>query len=127
MRFLDTDVLVDVGRGHLPAVTWLLSLSEPPQMPGFVQMELVEGCRDKAELRRIQAIVAPYQLVWPTEDDCRRALADFTQFHLSHSLGMNDALIAATAVGRSATLVTFNTKHFAVVPGLTTEQPYDRS
>jgi len=86
VRFLDTDVLVDVGRGHLPAVTWLLSLSEPPQMSGFVQMELVEGCRDKAELRRIQAIVAPYQLVWPTEDDCRRALADFTQFHLSHSL-----------------------------------------
>jgi len=40
---------------------------------------------------------------------------------------MNDALIAATAIGRGAALVTFNTKHFAVVPGLATEQPYDRS
>ncbi len=126
MRLLDTDLLIDVGRGFLPAVQWLQALPEAPQIPGVVSMELIAGCQNKAEVRRIQALVAPYAAVWPTEADCRRALADFTQFHLSDNLGLTDALIAATAVGRGATLCTFNVRHFRVVPGLTLEQPYLR-
>jgi predicted nucleic acid-binding protein len=58
--------------------------------------------------------------------DCVRALADFTAFHLSHRLGLLDALIGACAVGRAATLCTFNVKHYRVISGLTTEQPYPR-
>ncbi len=38
-----------------------------------------------------------------------------------------DSLIAATAIGQGATLCTFNTKHFAAIPGLVTEQPYAKS
>jgi hypothetical protein len=58
--------------------------------------------------------------------DCQRALADFTAFHLSHGLGLLDALIAACAVGLSATLCKFNVKHYRVVSGLVTLQPYTR-
>ena len=36
------------------------------------------------------------------------------------------ALIAACAVGRAATLLTFNVKHYKVVPGLVTAEPYTR-
>jgi predicted nucleic acid-binding protein len=53
-------------------------------------------------------------------------LSDFTAYHLSHGLGLLDALIAACAVGHSATLYTFNVKHYQVVPGLVTAQPYTR-
>ncbi len=126
MRLLDTDVLIDVGRGYLPAIQWLESLPDVPQIPGIVSMELIAGGQNKAEVRRIQALIAPYVAVWPTEADCRRVLADFTQYHLSDNLGLTDALIAATAVGRNATLCTFNVKHFRVVPGFTLEQPYTR-
>ena len=58
--------------------------------------------------------------------DCNRALADFTTYHLSHRLGLIDALIAATAIGLSMTLCTFNVKHYRVVPGLQIQQPYTR-
>ena len=44
----------------------------------------------------------------------------------AHGLGLLDALIAACAVGLSATLFTFNDKHYRVVPGLVTAQPYTR-
>jgi predicted nucleic acid-binding protein len=53
-------------------------------------------------------------------------LSDFVTYHLSHNLGLLDTLIAACAIGRSATLCTFNVKHYRVVPGLLTAQPYPR-
>jgi predicted nucleic acid-binding protein len=53
-------------------------------------------------------------------------LADFTAYHLSHGLGLLDALIAACAIGRAATLLTFNAKHYKAVPGLVIAEPYTR-
>jgi hypothetical protein len=35
-----------------------------------------------------------------------------------------DALIGATAVGLNEQLATFNVKHYKVIPGLQTVQPY---
>jgi hypothetical protein len=68
----------------------------------------------------------PLQVVRPTEADCARALSEFTVYHLSHGLGLLDALIAASAVGLSVTLYTFNDKHYRMIPGLITAQPYSR-
>jgi predicted nucleic acid-binding protein len=36
MYLLDTDILIDVERGHAPAIAWFSSLSELPGIPGFV-------------------------------------------------------------------------------------------
>ena len=41
MYLLDTDVLIDVQRGHVPALTWFAALNELPSVPGVVVMELV--------------------------------------------------------------------------------------
>jgi predicted nucleic acid-binding protein len=71
-------------------------------------------------------LVAPLPVVWPTEADCDRALSDFAAYHLSHGLGLLDSLIAACAIGLSATLCTFNVKHYRIIPGLLLEQPYTR-
>jgi predicted nucleic acid-binding protein len=89
-------------------------------------MELIQDAQNARQVRQAVRLVAPLQVVWPTEVDCQRALADFTAFHLSHGLGLLDALIAARAVGLSATLCTFNVKHYRVVSGLVTLQPYTR-
>lgn len=126
MDLLDTDILIDVQRGHPPALAWFGSLTVLPSVPGFVVMELVQDARNKREVRQALQMVAPLTIVWPTEADCARALADFSIYHLSHGLGLLDSLIAACAVGRSATLNTFNTKHYSAVPGLMLAQPYVR-
>ncbi|MBW4667094.1 MAG: PIN domain-containing protein [Cyanomargarita calcarea GSE-NOS-MK-12-04C] len=126
MYILDTDVLIDIQRGHAPAISWFASLAEIPSVPGFVVMELIQDAKNAIQVRNALKLVAPLPIVWATEADCARALSDFTTYHLSHSLGLLDAVIAACAVGKSATLCTFNLKHYRVVPGLVTEQPYTR-
>ena len=126
MYLLDTDILIDVERGHAPAVLWFSSLTELPTIPGIVVMELIQDSQNLHQVRNTLKMVAPFQMVWPTENDCKRALADFTAYHLSNGLGLLDSLIASCAVGLSATLCTFNTKHYKMVPGLKIEQPYKR-
>ncbi|GET44382.1 PIN domain-containing protein [Microseira wollei] len=126
MYLLDTDILIDIQRGHAPALAWFASLSEIPSVPGIVVMELIQDAKNLQQVRNALKLVAPLPVVWPTEADCDPALSNFTNYHLSHSLGLLDALIAACAVGRGATLCTFNLKHYRIVPGLVTEQPYTR-
>lgn len=127
MQILDTDILVDVLRKYVPAEAWLNTLTEQPSISGFVVMELVRGCSDKADLRRVLRLTELFPTIWPDDADCSRALSNYAALRLSSGISILDILIAATAVGQGATLVTFNTKHFAVVPNLITEQPYERS
>lgn len=122
---LDTDVMVDVLRGHPPAVAWLAGLgSTAISLPGLVAMELLQGCRNLAEQQRMEKHLLRFVLHWPNQADSLRALQDFAAYRLSHNLGLLDALIGQTAVGIGETLATFNVKHYAVISGLVTVQPY---
>lgn len=126
MVLVDIDILIDVWRGHQPAVEWFAKCAVLPAVPGYVVMELVQDSENQRQLGQALKLVQPLEVVWPNEVDCQRALADFITYRLSHGLGLMDALIAACAVGRAAILYTFNTKHYRVIPGLVVEQPYQR-
>jgi predicted nucleic acid-binding protein len=122
---LDTDVF-DVQRGHPQALAWFAGLTDQPSVPGFVVMELIQDAQNARQVRDALRLAAPLPVVWPTAADCQRAPADFATFHVSQGLGLLDALIGACAVGLSATLCTFNVKHYRVIPGLTILEPYIR-
>lgn len=126
MHLLDTDVLIDVQRGHPPAVDWFDGLSELPSVPGFVVMELIQDADNRERVQKAMKLVKLLPVVWPTQAHCAQALADFRRLHLSHGLGLLDSLIAACAVGHSANLLTFNAKHYRAVSGLSVERPYER-
>jgi predicted nucleic acid-binding protein len=124
---LDTDILIDIQRGHAPAVAWFATLGEMPSVPGFVVMELIQDAKNMQQVRDALKLVAPLPVVWPTEAECNRALSDFTTYHVSQGLGLIDSLIAACVSGRAATLCTFDIKHYRVVPGLVLLPPYQRN
>lgn len=126
MDVVDTDVLIDVQRGHPPALAWFGTLTTIPAVPGFVVMELIQDARNAHEVRQALKLVAPLPIMWPTKADGARALSIFSTYHLSHGLGLLDALIAACALGLSATLFAFNRKHYRAVPGSVTAEPYVR-
>ena len=125
MILLDTDVMVDVLRGYEPAKEWL-ELVQEIGVPGLVVMELLQGCQNSREQRQLEKALSEYPLYWPDEDDCNRALASFSSHHLSDNIGLLDALIAETAIGVNADLATFNVKHYRVLKGLRSLQPYKR-
>jgi len=127
MMLLDTDVMADIIRQFPPSVAWSRALDrDAAGLPGLVGMELVQGCRNREEQRHLEALLRPFILYWPTEADCERAYNDFATYHLSHGLGILDALIAETAVGLGATLATFNTKHYRAITALQVVEPYER-
>jgi predicted nucleic acid-binding protein len=95
-------------------------------IPGLVAMELLQGCRNREEQMQLERFLRPYQRHWPSQADCTRAFDDFAAYHLSHDLGILDALIAETAVGLTTDLATFNTKLYSVVANAQLVQPYDR-
>jgi len=87
-------------------------------------MELVQDARNKREVATARSLVAPFDILWPTQSDCEVAHKEFERLHRSHNLGLIDALIAATVVGSSGELVTRNSKHYRAFPGLTLVRPY---
>ena len=108
-------------------MAWLDSLgTEVIGIPGLVAMELLQGCRNREEQQQLETFLRPYQRYWPNQSDCARAFDDFAAHHLSHALGILDALVAQTAVGLGIELATFNRKHYSVVTNLQTIQPYSR-
>jgi predicted nucleic acid-binding protein len=111
VRLVDTDILIDIQRGYLPALKWFESLAEIPHVPGFVVMELMQSAENKTDVKNVRDLIAPFTVVWPQQDDMQRALEEFSGLHLSHGIGLLDSLIAATAVGLDAQLLTFNVKH----------------
>lgn len=126
VRVLDTDVLINIQRGHPPAVAWFAGLTERPAFPLLVVMELLQDAANKAQVDKALALVGPLTVVYTTPADQQRALQDYMTLHLSHGLGLLDALIAATSIGLGAPLCTFNVKHFSMVRDLTIERPYVR-
>lgn len=126
MILVDTDITIDIQRGHQVALSWFAGLSSLPSIPGFVVMELIQSAQNKQQVNQAMKLVAPLPIVWPTQADSNFALVNFQRYHLSHGLGLIDALIAATAVGLTAQLCTHNVKHYNIVPDLVTIQPYSK-
>lgn len=129
MLLPDTDVMIDILRQFPPpALAWLESHNtEELALPGFVVLELIQGCRNKAEQERVEQVVARSQMVWPTEAAYDAVVHTYAQYHLSHNRGFIDALIGHTVAVLGQPLYTFNRKHYAVIAGLETRQPYSRT
>jgi predicted nucleic acid-binding protein len=87
-------------------------------------MELVIGCHDKNEVRKVEKLLADYDVLDITPLIGRKAYELISRFSKSHGLVIPDALIAATALVGNAVLVTSNICHFSMIEGLRLEKPY---
>ena len=124
---LDTDVLVDCLRGLPAAERWLQAHAEDEfVVPGIAAMELLVGARDRADLKRIQAFLRGFEVIWPDAREFARAWDLLAAHHLASGVGIPDAIIAAQAIERSLRLQSLNLKHYRVFPGLNVQAPYQR-
>ncbi len=117
---IDTDVLVDVGRNIAEAITCLQQIEQQasPAISVVTQMELMIGCRDKAELRTVERFLQRFQTVKLNETISDMAVDLLRRYRLSHGLLIADALIAATAMSLDKPLVTKNQRDYRFIAGL---------
>lgn len=123
MTFLfDTTVLVDVARHNELAVR-LLSQTPNITISAVSAWELIQGARDKQELREIETFLSSVNVIEVDEHISRKSRGLLTSYVLSHGLHILDAMIAATALVRRCTLVTDNVRDFSFISGLAVVKP----
>lgn len=115
----DTDVLIWVLRGNVRAAR---AVDDCDQRACSVvtYMELLQGARNKAEIRAIKAFLADmrFTAIPLTENIGHRASIYMEEYGLADSLSMADALIAATAIEAQRPLISGNAKHYKVIQDL---------
>ena len=115
----DTDVLIWCFRGKAKAAQAIES-ADAPAISAITYMELVQGVRNKLELRSIRSFLADLHIpTLPlTENIGHRATIYLEEHALSARLTMADALIAAAAMEHTLPLCTGNAKHFRCIGDL---------
>jgi predicted nucleic acid-binding protein len=115
----DTDVLIWVLRGNAKAAK-AVDDADARALAVVAYMELLQGARDKAEVRAIKSFLTDMQfaLLPLTENIGHRASIYMEEYGLSISMSMADALIAATAIEANELLITGNDKHYKAIKEL---------
>ena len=99
MYFFDSDVCIEIMRGHLPRAQEIMRKSSPDLfgVPAIVEAELMYGAENSNNPEEgryfVESLLSP----------------------------LHDLLIAATALAHGATLVSNNTREFRRVEGLLLE------
>ena len=116
---IDTDVLIWYLRGNTNARK-IISVNTPFKISVINYLELLQGMRDKNELRSLQKQLR----IWSTEIiQINERISAYSMFlvenyYLSHSMETADAIIAATAIENNDILLTANYKHYAYIPNI---------
>jgi len=117
----DTDVLIWYFRGSQKAREFISGVSyRDRQVSSLCIMELVQGCRDRQELREVKDFIRENiaEVIHPDEYISEKAIALLEGHASADGLMTIDALVAATALREDDTLVTANHKHFKKISGL---------
>ena len=129
MYMLDTNILVDFLRGKSRLIYDKLRETDARlfEIPMVVKAELLleaEKSNDpERERLKVESLLLPFRTV-PFDDECAYQYARIRAAleKQGTTIGANDYLIAATALARSAILVTNNADEFKRVPGLSMEE-----
>ena len=120
---IDTDVLIWILRGQRSARD-AIAECRSVELSAVTWMELVQGVRDKEELRTLRQTIRlnEWRVLPLTEDISYRATMCVENHSLSDGVRLADALIAASAVQAGLVLLTASSRHYRCIPDLALEQ-----
>lgn len=122
MIVLDTTVLIDLLRGHAPALSYLDSLDEVPACSEVTRVEVMRGIRHR-ERDATERLMQSLGWIGVDEQIARRAGTLGRQWRRSHLLATTDLIIAATTQELAAELATSNVRHYPMFEEL--RPPYE--
>ena len=121
---LDTDVIIEYLRNRDPAVAFIESLEGILLVSVMTLAELFTGVKDAIEEAAIDDFLTPFEIISVGPAIAKQAGRYRQQYKQSHGMGMVDAILAATAESEGAILVSFNQRHYPMLPNLIV--PYKR-
>jgi predicted nucleic acid-binding protein len=115
---IDTDVIIDYLRDQADAVAYLEALTDTQLLSAITVAELYAGVREGVERTTLGGFITAFEIVPVDEAIAVKGGLFRRDYGKSHGVGLADALIAASAETRAATLVTLNRKHFPMLPAV---------
>ncbi len=111
---IDTDILIDAGRGVPDAIRHLSQtrVSSSLAISVVTQMELIVGCQNKTELRKLERFLKQFQIIPLDTVMSDKAVELLRRYRLSHGLMIADSLIASTAIIQGWPFVSKNQKDY---------------
>ncbi len=118
LMLVDTDVLVDFFRGSSKAVAFVNANSTRIILSSIVVAELYAGIKGDAEQETLENFISLFRVI-PVDVKIAKAGGLYKRdYGKSHSVGLADALLAASAEAEKAELKTLNIKHYPMIKGL---------
>jgi predicted nucleic acid-binding protein len=120
LTIIDTDILIDTSRNKSEAIDYLQNLQTSSNLAisAVTQMELIVGCTNKADLRKIENFLQQFSIIKIDQDISDRSVELLKFYRLSHGLLIADSLIAATAVVWDYPLATKNQRDYKFIQEL---------
>jgi predicted nucleic acid-binding protein len=117
---VDTDILIDAGRGVAQATSCLQAIEEQSALAtsAVTQMELLVGSRNRKEQDGIEKFLSRFQVIKISSPASDMAVDLLRRYRLSHGLLIGDALIAATALVLNAPLISKNQRDYRFMTDL---------
>jgi predicted nucleic acid-binding protein len=122
---VDTDVMIDLLRGHEAAASWVREHSAGIALSAITVAELYAGFKGDDEKRLLDDLVGLFPVLPISAQVAKQGGLYRQRYRPSHGVGLADALIAATATEHKARLVSLNRKHFPMLDSV--ETPYRKT
>ena len=118
---LDTTVLVDYLRDKNVSVKYLEGMGAEDHLliSAVTVAELYAGVRGVKELAKLESLLSAFDIVPVDRAIAAKGGLYRRDYGPGHGTGLADALIAASAAVRLATLVTLNKRHFVMLDKVT--------
>ena len=109
---VDTDVWIDYLRGYPQAIKCVKQLPERVWISAVSVAELHVGVREGTEREALTQLLSTLKVVDVNAVIATRGGLLRRDYGRSHGVGLNDALIGATALEMQLQLLTLNVKHY---------------
>jgi predicted nucleic acid-binding protein len=123
---IDTDVWIDYLRGHPQAVKFVAALPERAWISAVSVAELHAGVREGAEREALAQLISSLEAADLTSEIATRGGLLRRDYGRSHGVGLNDALIGATALEHDLQLLTLNVKHYPALDAKQVKRAYKK-
>ncbi len=121
---VDTDVLIDFLSGLTEAREFIASLPRDAAISAVTLAELHVGVREGTERQALDSMLATFRILPLDAETARQGGLLRRDYGKSHGVGLNVALIAATAQRNGLPLTTLNIRHYPMLSAEQLIQPY---